>query len=260
MTELTTEQLAEIRRQQSAWNNEFRVRPAKPNIGIEDFCAMHTNVARLLAHVDAQAARIAELEKEIHRTRHPLLSGFVEDARVEHAAKAAWPAFKSGLEGANWAQAPQLRKDRLRIIVRTALTAALTQPEQPEAGRDEYHRCGKNIRRHKVSECRSEQPITHCEHSIDRAYRCIDCIEAERDALRARVEELEIEREAQRSCAIYWMDQEDTLRASIAALADEWEGHALANEQGSYPDEARIKAYRYCATKLRKLGEGNGRD
>jgi hypothetical protein len=53
----------------------------------------------------------------------------VEDARVERAAKAAWPAFKSGLEGANWAQAPQLRKDRLRIIVRTALTAALYRKE-----------------------------------------------------------------------------------------------------------------------------------
>src|SRR5690606_30912150 len=38
---------------------------------------------------------------------------------------------------------------------------------------------------------------------------------AECDALRARVQELEIEREAQRSCAIYWMDQEDALRASM---------------------------------------------
>lgn len=34
-------------------------------------------------------------------------------------------------------------------------------------------------------------PITHCEHGIDLAYRCIDCIEAECDALRARVQELE---------------------------------------------------------------------
>lgn len=47
------------------------------------------------------------------------------------------------------------------------------------------------------------------------------------------------------------------LRASIVALADEWESCALANEQCSYPDEARIKAYRYCATELRQLAEGN---
>src|SRR5690606_21703522 len=39
----------------------------------------------------------------------------------------------------------------------------------------------------------SENPMTPCEHGIDRAYRCIDCIEAERDQLRARVEELETE-------------------------------------------------------------------
>jgi len=63
MTELTPEQLAEIQRQQSAWNNEFRVRPAKPNIGIEDFCAMHTNVARILAHIDHQSVKLAKVQE-----------------------------------------------------------------------------------------------------------------------------------------------------------------------------------------------------
>jgi len=113
----------------------------------------------------------------------------------------------------------------------------------------------------------SENPITHCEHGIDRAYRCIDCIEAERDALRAWGQELEVENLAlqnvlssQEKLVAERRTELASLRASIAALAEEWEGHALANEQGSYPDEARIKAYRYCATKLRKLGEGNGRD
>lgn len=67
MTELTQEQLAEIRRQQSAWNAEFRVRPSKPNIGIEDFCAMHASVTRMLHHIDHQAARIAELEYRVKR-------------------------------------------------------------------------------------------------------------------------------------------------------------------------------------------------
>ena len=32
----------------------------------------------------------------------------------------------------------------------------LAPPVSAEAGRDEYHRCGKNIRRHKVSECRPQ--------------------------------------------------------------------------------------------------------
>lgn len=175
----------------------------------------------------------------------------------------------------------------------------------------------------------SENPMTHCEHGIDRAYRCIDCIETERDALRAWAQELEAENLAlqnvlssqqrapsleklvadlrrteleslrtrvkdlektlnwheKHSCSVClgeplrsgkrcvcrgvgtasgeaqgFREEMHALRASIVALADEWEGCALANEQCSYPDEARIKAYRYCATKLRKLGEGNGRD
>lgn len=69
MTELTQEQLAEIRRQQAAWNAEFRVRPSKPNIGIEDFCAMHASVTRMLHHIDHQAARIAELEQRLAAVR-----------------------------------------------------------------------------------------------------------------------------------------------------------------------------------------------
>ena len=63
MTELTQEQLAEIRRQQAAWNAEFRVRPSKPNIGIEDFCAMHASVTRMLHHIDHQAAKLAKVQE-----------------------------------------------------------------------------------------------------------------------------------------------------------------------------------------------------
>jgi len=52
-----------------------------------------------------------------------------------------------------------MRSDRFELTARLGdiyqiADAALSQ--QPEAGRDEYHRCGKNIRRHKMGECRPQ--------------------------------------------------------------------------------------------------------
>ena len=135
----------------------------------------------------------------------------------------------------------------------------------------------------------SKHPMTHCEHGIDRAYRCIDCIEAECDALRARVQELERrqamlpsdlrviadigfpataervngELEALRHDLRKVMDSRnaevnalEALRASIAALAERW-----MEQQAAYPNSEGGKhaaaAVRLCATELRQLGEGN---
>ena len=123
----------------------------------------------------------------------------------------------------------------------------------------------------------SKHPMTHCEHGIDRAYRCIDCIEAECDALRARVQELERrqamlpsdlrviadigfpataervngELEALRHDLRKVMDSRnaevntlEALRALIVALADGLEG---VNESWA----------KYIVGELRQLGEGN---
>ena len=104
----------------------------------------------------------------------------------------------------------------------------------------------------------SEIPITHCEHGIDLAYRCIDCIEAERDALRARVEELEkkVETLSEFADAAKYRRLLNSLRASIVALAEEWERVAARA-----PEQVYVTAWQEtlaeCATKLRKLVEDN---
>jgi len=109
----------------------------------------------------------------------------------------------------------------------------------------------------------SKLPITHCEHGIDRAYRCIDCIEAERDALRAQVEELDrrlhetsFEAGVLRLSRGHARRELAALRASIAALADEWERVAARA-----PEQVYVTAWQEtlaeCATKLRQLAEDN---
>ena len=114
----------------------------------------------------------------------------------------------------------------------------------------------------------SERPITHCEHGIDRAYRCIDCIEAERDHLRARVEELETENmklrigfSDMRGAARFQRSALKSLRASILALAERWEKVAAERRAADEKRWARraevdVAVYDSCATELRKLGEG----
>ena len=54
----------------------------------------------------------------------------VDEAMVERACRAAWPEFMSAMEVSEWDGASPARKERLRIIVRSALTAALVGQQQ----------------------------------------------------------------------------------------------------------------------------------
>lgn len=139
----------------------------------------------------------------------------------------------------------------------------------------------------------SERPITHCEHGIDRAYRCIDCIEAERDQLRARVKELEktLNWHEKHSCSVClgeplrsgkrcvcrgvgtasgeaqgFREEMHALRASIAALVAVWDAMAKNHDHlMRITDSSVIMAehrtaahmFRERAAELRQLAEGN---